>query len=100
MRYHWGLGVGHLHAHQHASTFPEDNFHWQNFGSSHEALETLEDANDDNTRIQDVNHDADADAEFSLEDPDRDEWEDIDSEDEEGDGDEDMDSEEEDFTGM
>lgn len=97
MRYHWGLGVGHLHAHQHASTFnraPEDNI--QNDGSlQYEAGEMLDDAIDDITRIQDF-----GDAE---EDPDWEEWED-ESEDEEGSESEseseDTDSEEEDFTGM
>ena len=97
MRYHWGLGVGHLHAHQHASTssrVPEDSI--QSVGSlQYEAGEMLD---DDDTRIQD-DYDF-GDAEFSLEDPDWEGWEDVESEDEEGSGNEDTDSEEEDFTGM
>lgn len=97
MRYHWGLGVGHLHAHQHASSArgSEDNTGW----SQYEAGEALDDASDTNTRSPDVDGNAYdfGDAEFSSE---SEGWEDIESEDEEGSGNEDMTSEEEDFTGM
>jgi hypothetical protein len=101
MRYHWGLGVGHLHAHQQASTFsqaPQDNI--QDVGpSQYEAREMLDDADDDDTPIQDMDSNVYdfGDAEFGLEDPDEG-WENDESEDEESSGNEDTDSG--DFTGM
>jgi hypothetical protein len=56
----------------------------------------LDDANNDNTQIQNMEGNVYefGDAEFSFEDPDGEGWEDVGLEDEEGSGNEDMDSEE------
>jgi hypothetical protein len=97
MRYHWGLGVGHLHAHQSqpaatAGRVPEDDT-WDVGSPEYEAEETLG-GNDADNHVYDF-----GDAEFGLEDPELEGWEDVESE-EEGGEDEDVDSEEEDLTGM
>jgi hypothetical protein len=104
MRYHWGLGVGHFHAHQSASTsgcvsdLAEDAQDIQVPDMEpQEALgETLAHAND---RGSDMGYESD-NPELSLEDRDLEGWDDIEMDDvADVDGDEDI-GELEDFTGM
>ena len=108
MRYHWGLGVGHFHAHQSASTsgcvsdLAEDAQDIQVPGMEpQEALgETLAQANDRGG--SDIGYESD-NPELSLEDRDLEGWDDIEMDDiGDGDGDDDLEDigELEDFTGM
>jgi hypothetical protein len=99
MRYHWGLGVGHLHAHQHVVTRIPENI----LGLQSLECETSErqDEDDNNVQTQDGNCSdvCDSDSlEFSLKDSDLEEWEDYESGTEHGDQNEY--AEEEDITGM
>jgi hypothetical protein len=104
MRYHWGLGVGHFHAHQSAATLgcvsdlAEDSQDIQAPDMEpREAFgETLAQAND---RGSDMDYESD-NPELCLQDRDLEGWDDIEMDDvEDGDGDEDI-GELEDFTGM
>jgi hypothetical protein len=108
MCYHWGLGVGHFHAHQSASTsgcvsdLAEDAQDIQVPGMEpQEALgETLAQANDHGG--SDIGYELD-NPELSLEDCDLEGWDDIEMDDVgDGDGDDDLEDigELEDFTGM
>jgi hypothetical protein len=101
MRYHWGLGVGHLHAHQPAGA----SFRTPEEADAQDIIprecETEEGPgeNDADTHIQDSNSDVygSDDPELGLEDRNLEGWEDFESEGSEGG---DMDMEEELFTGM
>jgi len=98
MRYHWGLGVGHLHAHQPTATTrhaPEDDTQ----SPEYETEEPLDKTNV-NTQTQDENSDIynSDDPELDLEDRDLEGWEDVELEDLDCEiQDEDMEG---DFTGM
>jgi hypothetical protein len=96
MRYYWGLGVGHIHAHQH--TAPLAAIPRTDSSDVHEPDETL-DVNEINIQIdlQDGNSDAyhSDNPELGLEDRELEGWEDVESdgseggdEGEEGEGDE------------
>jgi hypothetical protein len=108
MHYHWGLGVGHFHAHQPASALgrvsdlagdPQD-FQVPDVELQEALREPLEQPND---RGSDVGYDSD-NPELHLEDHNLEGWDDIEMDDvEHGDEDEDEDEdigEPEDFTGM
>jgi len=103
MCYHWGLGVGHFHAHQSASTLgcgsdpAEDakDIQVPDMEPQEASGETLAQANN---RGSDIGYELD-NPELSLEDRDLEGWDDIEMDDvEDGDGD-DI-GELEDFTGM
>ena len=106
MRYHWGLGVGHFHAHQPASTSGHvsdlagdaQDFQVPDMELQEALRESLEQPND---RGSDMGYDSD-NPELRLEDRDLEGWDDIEMDDvEDGDEDEDEDiGEPEDFTGM
>jgi hypothetical protein len=105
MRYHWGLGVGHVHAHRPAATTSHIPEEVQGIHSpEHEPEETAGGGNSDNdlnAQLLDENSDVynSDDPELGLEDCDPDGWEDVESDNEEGgDGGEDM--EEEEFSGL
>lgn len=79
MRYHWGLGVGHFHAHQNASScipqrskidVPDDSDLGQPSGG-----ETTTSFQDNNT------HDEQDDPELDLEDRELEGWDDVESDD-------------------
>jgi hypothetical protein len=104
MRYHVGLGVGHLHAHPPTATsirLPEEDIHSREpepdldemVGDNDVSAQTHGDGSSDS----DV-YDSDRRAEFDLQDRDLEGWEDVESEDSEGGECEEM--EEEDFTGI
>ena len=104
MRYHWGLGVGHFHAHQSAFTsgcvsdLAEDaqDIQVPDMEPQEALEETLVHAND---RGSNVGYESD-NPELCLEDRDLEGWDDIEMDDvEDGDEDEDI-GEPEDFTGM
>jgi hypothetical protein len=104
MRYHWGLGIGHFHAHQSASTLgcvpdlAEDAQDIQDpDAESQEASgESLARAN---YRGSDAGYESD-NPELCLEDRDLEGWDDIEMDDiEDSDGGEDL-EEPEDFSGM
>jgi hypothetical protein len=108
MRYHWGLGVGHFHAHQSALTC-----------ESHCASNLTEDAQEQETQVPDLglqealgeslvqDNDRDSDMgyesenpELCLEDLDSEGWDDIEMDDGEDDNGDEDNGEPEDFTGM
>ena len=104
MRYHWGLGVGHFHAHQSASTsgcvsdLAEDTQDIQGPGMELQEAsgESLTQAN---RRGSDMGYESE-NPELCLEDRDLEGWDDIEMDDiEDGDGGEVV-EEPEDFTGM
>jgi hypothetical protein len=104
MRYHWGLSVGHFHAHQPASTsgrvsdLAEDaqDIQVPDMELQEALRESLEQAND---RGSDVGYESD-NPELCLEDRDLEGWDDIEMDDvEDEDEGEDI-GEPEDFTGM
>ena len=104
MRYHWGLGVGHFHAHQSALTSgcvsnpTEDAQEAQvpDLGLREALGESLA---QDNDRDSDMGYESEK-PELCLEDLDLEGWDDIEMDDEEDeDGDEDN-GEPENFTGM
>lgn len=110
MRYHWGLGVGHLHAHQSASTsgcvsnLAEDvqDIHAPDMELQEALGESPAQANDGDS---DMGNESDnPDSELCLEDRDLEGWDDIEMDDvlEDGDVDEDIGepASEDDFTGM
>ena len=83
MRYHWGLGVGHIHAHQHTvplAAIPRTNS--PNVQPEHEPDATL-DVNEINIQIdlQDGNSDVyhSDNPELGLEDRESEGWEDVES---------------------
>jgi hypothetical protein len=106
MRYHWGLGIGHFHAHQLASTS----------GCASDLAEDAQDIQVPDMELQETSAESPAQAsdqasdvgfesdnpELCLEDRDSEGWDDIEMDDiEDGDGDEDEDTgEAEDFSGM
>ena len=107
MRYHWGLGVGHFHAHQLASTsgcasnLAEDaqDIQVPDMELQEVSVESLAQAND---RASDVGYESD-NPELCLEDCDSKGWDNIEmdnAEDGDGDGDEDIIGEPDDFSGM
>lgn len=107
MRYHWGLGVGHLHTHQ---TSAMSHGHIPRAGSQdvqiNEPNDNLgENENDDNAQQGETSdiggsESESDDPELTLEDRDFEGWDDVESEDSAS-GDEFEDSaDEEDFTGM
>ena len=104
MCYHWGLGVGHFHAHQSASTSRcvsdlaegAQDIQVPDMEPQEALGETLAHAND---RGSDMGYESD-NPELSLEDRDLEGWDDIEMDDvADVDGDEDI-GELEDFTGM
>ena len=104
MRYHWGLGVGHFHAHQSASTSScvsdqaEDapDIQVPDIELQEALGESLVQAND---RDSDMGYESE-NPELCLEDHDLEGWDDIEMDDiEDSDGDEVI-EEPEDFTGM
>jgi hypothetical protein len=100
MHYHWGLGVGHFHAHQSASTSGCISDLIEDTHSSQvpdlELQEAFAQAND---RGSDMGYESD-NPELCLEDCDWEGWDDIEMDDvEDGNGDEDF-GEPEDFTGI
>ena len=108
MRYHWGLGVGHFHAHQSASTLgcisnlAEDAQDIQ--APDMELQEALQEfpAQANDRGGSDMGYESD-NPELYLEDRDLEGWDDIEMDDiEDGDGDEDVGepASEDDFTGM
>jgi hypothetical protein len=103
MRYHWGLGVGHLHAHQHAATsIPGEDSHIRTQSPD---CEPDVDENDVGAQTQDRDGDNDADdPELSLTERDLEGWEDVASDDSDNElqveSHEDDFTDEEDFTGM
>jgi hypothetical protein len=76
MRYHWGLGVGHLHAHQSTSSYQS-----KGIDAPHEPVpETLPVSRD--TKTTDVNDDDESDnSEIGLEDHEFEGWDDVESDD-------------------
>lgn len=80
MRYHWGLGVGHYHAH-HCAARPADN--------SEDALENLQPQDDDTAEQGSVDGGDGSDGsdsdneELGLDDRQQEGWEDVESEDSE-----------------
>jgi hypothetical protein len=114
MRYHWGLGVGHLHAHHFTSTsscIPDNNDadtqgngsadlepSESELGPSHESAHL-------NVEVDDTDHESD-NSELRLDDRDLEGWQDVESnaseDDDNGEDDsKDMDSDsKEDFVGM
>jgi hypothetical protein len=107
MRYHWGLGIGHFHAHQSESTSgpgsvsdlaqdARDMIQVLDMDLQEAAGESLAQAND---RGSDMGYESDI-PELCLDDIDLEGWDDIEMDDgEDGDVDEDI-EEAEDFTGM
>ena len=101
MRYHWGLGVGHYHAHQptsisHHNITSRSNLEPDSEGTSYSNVDPLGDSNDDLEYISD-------DPELGLEDrhlPDEG-WQDMDTDVDDGgySGSDFEDIEEEDYTG-
>ena len=108
MRYHWGLGVGHFHAHQSASTRSDcvsqpaedaQDIQVPDMELQEALGESLSQAND---RGSDMGYESD-NLELCLEDRDLEGWDDIEMDDiEDGDEEEEEDivREPEDFTGM
>src|ERR1700677_4744505 len=103
MRYHWGLGVGHIHAHRSMlAMFGYMRGHRQGAQSSEQEPEDMSGANASSTpdgNDSDI-YDSD-DPELGLEDRHLDGWENVeleDSDSEDGEGDEEM--VEEHFTGI
>ena len=85
MRYHWGLGVGHFHAHQPTGR-PSHNYEESDTQYVHSPEcenEVRMDENDVNTCIQDENSDVcdSDDPELDLEDREHEGWDDVESED-------------------
>lgn len=116
MRYHWGLGVGHYHIHQGASTTPENsqdespitNLHGVEEDQPEDDLQTINNvpvrhraggSNDtDDSEVTDSD-----DGELGLEDRQQEGWEDVESEPEDWDAenrDGEAEPEDEDHTGM
>ena len=101
MRYHWGLGVGHLHAHQHTVTSaPISEKDAQDARSpEYEPEETL-DENDVNAQVEAQDGDSEGyhsdNPELCLEDRDLEGWEDVESEDSDGEDEERDEDEDED----
>ena len=101
MRYHWGLGVGHFHAHQSASTSgcvsdPAENAQDIQFPDMEALGVSPDQAND---RGSDMGYDSDV-PELCLEDRDLEGWDDVEMDDaKDGEEDEDI-GETEDLTGM
>jgi hypothetical protein len=106
MRYHWGLGVGHLHAHQPSTTLgcvpevPEDvqDVQLQNYEQEETLRENDVIANnqDEDSEVYDSDN-----PELDLDDRQSEGWSDVDSNDlEDGDGRDEENMEEEDYTGM
>ena len=104
MRYHVGLGVGHLHAHRSttSSCLPEGDIHPREPEPDMDEMVGDDDVHaethDDGSSDSDV--DSDHLAEFDLNDRDLEGWEDIESEDSEGGEGEEMEDSEEDFMGI
>lgn len=97
MRYHWGLGVGHLHAHQPVTSDEPDQFEVCQDNPD------LEPEGTSDVRIEDGDsdiYDSD-DPEQGIEIGDLEEWEDVETSDSDDDGQHELqDTEDEDFTGM
>src|SRR5215471_5906960 len=112
MRYHWGLGVGHLHAHQVAAKSGAHNLHKSSQDiqtelepSDYEAEESLgqnenncsaQQHSEGNGNIGNSESDSESDLddpELTLEERDFDGWDDLDSEDSTGEVGDDSDSE-------
>jgi hypothetical protein len=76
MRYHWGLGVGHLHAHQSTSSYQS-----KDIDAPHELVpESLPVGGD--TKTTDVNNGDESDnSEIGLEDREFEGWDDVESDD-------------------
>lgn len=88
MRYHVGLGVGHIHAHQHAGTsrhiYEESGA--QDSQSLERENEPITEESDINLQVQDGNSDAcDSDPELDLKDREFEGWNDVESEHDEDD---------------
>ena len=98
MRYHWGLGVGHLHAHRLTSASscipdqPMDVEASDHVPTNPEAVPANGDLNDDVATANNMCHDF-ADAEMVLEDRDPEGWDDVESDNSEGSSNHDNDSE-------
>ena len=107
MRYHWGLGVGHFHAHRHAALPGHNQEDPENILSPEPDHEEAVSENNYEAPTQDENSDLDdaENPELGLEDRNFEGWEDVESEDVESEDSEDAvrdsDIEEEgDLTGM
>jgi hypothetical protein len=95
MRYHWGLGVGHLHAHRSASTLgnvtkeSDDTWNVQPLDGGPEEVPGEDDIQIDTQNCNSDVYDSD-NSELGLDDRDLEGWEDVESDAEDGDGDQDM----------
>ena len=90
MRYHWGLGVGHLHVHQSTSSHQS-----MGINAPDEPVPELPPGGGD-TRISDVEDDDESDnSEMALEDREFEGWDDVESNDDGNNSDE-QDSEDDD----
>jgi hypothetical protein len=105
MCYHWGLGVGHFHAHQLEGTsglIPEDPNAEDVQSLDSEIGKEVPQVADVDTQNQDGNDSdvCESDDELGLEDRNVKGWDNVESEDSGGNDLDDMDLEEEDFTGI
>ncbi|KAF8218408.1 hypothetical protein L208DRAFT_1351762 [Tricholoma matsutake] len=107
MRYHWGLGVGHFHAHQSASSLGCVSDVAEDAQDIQVPDVELQEASEEspaqaNNRGSDMGYDSESEnPELCLEDRDLEGWDDIEMDDvEDGDDGDEVIEEPEDFTGM